>query len=106
MDADKKVISREFISSTLCELGEDDYWKTYSKIIEKALFEGDTEWVEESIDAVAYDSDVQRAIQTSMSSTLNFMLQTVYNNGFNSLLEYREYERNLANAKQSKLAQA
>ena len=92
---DKKIVGREYLSSTLCELGEDGYWKVKSETHDRVLYEGDTEWVDEMVDAIGIDRDCQSAIQTAMGSTLNYLTQNVYQNGFNGLVEYRAYQRQL-----------
>lgn len=100
---DKKIVARENISSTKCVLQEDGSWKVTSTIYDKALLEGETEWIEETVEAMSFDSDVQRGVQTTMGSTLNYLTQTVYQNGFRGLIEYREYERSLDAARKGNM---
>jgi hypothetical protein len=92
---EKKIIGREYLSSTKCDLQEDGTWKAYNAIVDKVLYEGDAEWTEEKIDAISFNDDAQLAIQTAMTSSLNFLLENVYQNGFKGLVEYRAYERSL-----------
>lgn len=100
---EKRVISRENISSTKCDLQEDGTWKIVSEIHDKALLEGETEWIDESVSSMTYDSDPQNGIQTVMGSNLNYLTQIVYQNGFRGLIEYREYERSLNKAREEKV---
>ncbi len=90
---DKKIVGRHYYSSTNCMLAEDGYWKAVNEIHDRVLYEGETEWVEEKIEAMSFDSDIQTAIQTAMGSTLNYLVQNVYQQGFDGLVEYREFER-------------
>jgi len=99
---DRKIIGRESISGTFCELQEDGYWKVISEINDNVLYEyadGKTEWVKEKVDAKALDTDCQKAIQTAMNSTLGYLLDNVYKKGFSGLIELREYERRLNDSK-------
>ncbi len=91
----KKIIGRDYLSATKCTLESDGTWKAYSSITDRVLYEGETEWTEETVDAMSYDRDTQQAIQVAMSSTLQYLVQNVYQNGFNGLVEYRAYERKL-----------
>lgn len=97
---DKKIVGRHYYSSTICSLESDDYWKAVNEIHDRVLYEGETEWVEEKLEAMSIDKDIQTAIQTAMGSTLNFLVQTVYASGFNGLVEYRQFERGLEDARQ------
>jgi len=100
---DKKIVGRIALSSTKCELQEDGNWKAISEICDKVLYEGDTEWKEETVNAMSIDTDSQSAIQTAMGSTLNYLVQNVYNNGFNGLIEYREYQKQLEEGRKEKV---
>jgi hypothetical protein len=97
---DKKVISREYISTTRCDLMDDGYWKATNEVADRVLFEGEEEWLDERVDAMAMDSNPKSAIKTSMESVLNYLLQNVYNNGFDGLIEYREFQNKLAEKKE------
>jgi len=97
---DKRIVGREYISSTKCHFEDDGTWKAINEIVDRVLYEGDTEWVEESVNAMSFDAACNTAIQTAMGSTLNYLLQNVYQNGFNGLVEYREYERSMKNDSQ------
>jgi len=99
---EKKIVGRIALSSTKCDLMEDGNWKAISEIWDKVLYEGETEWIEEKVDAMSIDNNAENAIQTSMGSTLNYLMQNVYNNGFRGLVEYREYERNLLEGRKEK----
>jgi hypothetical protein len=94
---EKKIVGREFFSSTKCLLDDEDFWKATNLITDRVLYEGETEWVEETVDAMSIDKNCQSAIQTAMSSTLTYLAQNVYQNGFNGLVEFREYERSKPN---------
>lgn len=89
----KKVIAREYTSVTKSELQDDGYWKAYTETKDAALYEGETEWVVEVVDAMAIDAEPSKAIQTAMNSVLQYIVTNVYQNGFKSLVEYREFER-------------
>jgi hypothetical protein len=95
---EKRKVAREFTTTTLCEIDSEGYWKSTSTMIDRARYEGDSEWVEEKLDAMSIDSDIQSAIQTSMASCLTYMNENVFKNGFTGLLEYREFQRSLENA--------
>lgn len=92
---EKKVIGRKSASNTTCDLQEDGYWKVVSEIIDGVLYEGNEDWTTEKLEAMAIDKDCSAAIRTSMNSTLGFIIDNVYKNGFTGLVEYREYERQL-----------
>lgn len=92
---DKKVIGRENTSSTVCELQEDGFWKVTQIVIERVLYEGKDEWVEERVETMSIDRNIEAAMQTALASSLNFLFQNVYDNGYKSLVEYREDERKL-----------
>ncbi len=92
---EKKVVGRKSSSVTVCNLQEDGYWKVVSEIVDDVLFEGDKDWTSEKVEAMAIDKDCSAAIRTSMNSTLGFILDNVYKNGFPGLVEYRAYERQL-----------
>lgn len=96
---EKKIVGREYTSVTKCTLDGDEYWKAINEIHDKVLYEGEIEWVDEKIEAMSIDKDSQAAIQTAMSSTLNYLVQNVYQNGFNGLVEYREFQRALEDGK-------
>ena len=92
----KKIIGREYLSSTKCSLDSDGVtWKAISEIRDRVLYEGETEWKEEAVEAMSLDTDTQKAIQTAMSSTLNYLVRNVYQNGFVGLVEYRTYQSEL-----------
>ena len=91
---DNKVIAREYTSVTKCELMEDGYWKAVSETHDRLLREG-MDWVDEKVDAMAMDMNPQEAIKVAMNSVLQYIVTNVYQNGFSSLVEYREYERSL-----------
>ena len=90
---DKNVISREYVSTTRCDFQEDGYWKAVNEVMDKALYEGETEWVVEKLSAMSIDTTPKAAIETAMKSVLQFLLENVYNNGFSDLIAYRDYER-------------
>lgn len=92
---DKKIVGKETTSTTSCNLQPDGYWKVVSQIHDRVLYEGETEWIDEMVEAMSMDKDCETAIKTSMNSTLSYLLQNVYQNGFAGLVEYREYERKL-----------
>ncbi len=96
---DKKVIAREYISTTKCDLMEDGYWKSVNEVADRVLYEGSDEWIDERVDAMAMDTDPKKAIKTAMESVLNYLLQNVYNNGFDGLIEFREYRKSLEEKK-------
>lgn len=96
---DKKVIAKEYVSTTRCDLMEDGYWKAVNDVHDRVLYEGEIEWVDEKVDAMSMDTDPAKAIQTAMSSSLNYIIQNVYQNGFSSLIDYREYQRALEQKK-------
>lgn len=96
---EKKVISREYSSVTKCDLMDDGYWKAYTETKDCVLYEGETEWVIEIVDAMSMDTDPSKAIQTAMNSVLQYIVQNVYQNGFKSLVEYRDYQRALESKK-------
>lgn len=96
---DKKVISREHVSTTRCDLMEDGYWKAMTEVHDKILYEGETEWAVEMLNAMAMDTDPQEAIKVAMNSVLQYIIQNVYQNGFSSLVDYRRYQRDLENRK-------
>jgi|SRR5689334_13594371 len=102
---EKKMVKSIVTSVTTCDLEPDGNWKAINKIIHSAVFEGETEWVTESVDAMSIDSSPQSAIQTAMGSTLNYMFETVYNKGFKDLIAYREYERKLESDRKTKSIQ-
>ncbi len=97
---DKKVIAREYISTTRCDLMEDGYWKAVNEIADRVLFDGEEEWLDERVDAMSIDTDPKQAIKTSMQSVLNYLMQNVYQNGFEGLIEYREFQNKLAEKKE------
>jgi len=99
---EKKIIGRIALSSTKCDLMEDNNWKAVSEIWDKILYEGETEWVEEKVDAMSIDSNAENAIQTAMGSTLNYLMQNVYQNGFKGLVEYKEYQKQLEDGRKAK----
>lgn len=99
MKMDKEIIGREYLSSTRVDLDNDGTWKAVNEIHDRVLYRGETEWVDEVINAMSIDTDSQTAIQTAMSSTLNYLVQSVYQNGFKGLVEYRAYQRELDGAK-------
>jgi hypothetical protein len=90
---DKKIVSREYSSVTKCDLMDDGYWKAYTETKDAALYEGETEWVIEAVDAMSMDTDPSEAIKVAMNSVLQYIVTNVYQNGFKSLVEYREFER-------------
>jgi hypothetical protein len=101
---DKKVISREYSSVTKCDLMDDSYWKAYTETKDAVLYEGETEWVMEIVDAMSMDTDPSKAIQTAMNSVLQYIVTNVYQNGFKSLVEFREFERTSASKKAEALS--
>jgi hypothetical protein len=92
----EKIISREYISTTRCNLMDDGYWKATNEIADRVLYEGAEEWIDERVDAMAMDTNPKAAIKTSMESVLNYLVQNVYQNGFDGLIEYREFQNKLA----------
>jgi hypothetical protein len=96
---DKNVISREYTSVTKCDRMDDGFWKAYTETKDAVLYEGETEWVVEIVDAMAMDSNPQKAIETAMNSVFNYIMQNVYQNGFKSLVDYREFQRSLESKK-------
>lgn len=95
MEQDKKIVGRIYMSTTSTMLDEDGYWKAINSITDKVLYEGETEWVEEKIESMALDRDSTAAIQNSMNGSLSYLMQNVYQKGFNGLVEYRAFERRL-----------
>lgn len=93
---DRKVIAKEFTTTAICELQDDGTWKAISTIKERELSEGSDQWYEEKVDAMAYGNDIVSAMQVASSSTLNFLLQTVYPSGFDSIIDYALYKKALA----------
>jgi hypothetical protein len=98
---EKKIIAREYISTTRCDLLEDGGWKAVNQVHDRVLREGETEWVDEMIEAMSMDTSVDDAIKTAMNSVLAYIVQNVYQNGFQSLVEYREYKRKLEEGKKA-----
>lgn len=96
---DKKVIAREYVSITRTDLMEDGYWKAVNEIHDRVLYEGDAEWIDEVVNAMSIDENPQAAVKTAMNSSLRYLLQNVYQNGFNGLVEYREFQRQLESKK-------
>lgn len=96
---EKKIVSREYISSTKCDLMEDGAWKAVNEVYDRVLYDGETEWVEEMVDAMAMDDRPDEAIKVAMNSVLAYIVQNVYQNGFTSLVEYRNYKRALEEKK-------
>lgn len=96
---DKKIIAREYVSTTRCDLMEDGYWKAFNEVHDRVLYNGESEWIDEKVDAMAMDTDPQKAIQTAMTSTLNYIVQNVYQNGFSGLIDYRIYQKSLEQKK-------
>ena len=96
---DKKVIAREYISTTRCDLMEDGYWKATNEVADRVLFDGEDGWIDERVDAMAMDTNPKEAIKTSMESVLNYLMQNVYQNGFDGLIEYREFQNKLLEKK-------
>ena len=100
---EKTILAREFVSSTLCELDTDGYWKVTATIYDKAKFsDKPTEWIEEKVESSAIDKDYKNGIQVALSSCLGYLNDSVYANGFMGLLEFREFERNLKDASKAK----
>jgi hypothetical protein len=99
----EKIISREYISTTRCNLMDDGYWKATNEIADRVLYEGAEEWIDERVDAMAMDTNPKAAIKTSMESVLNYLVQNVYQNGFDGLIEYREFQNKLAEKKGGKV---
>lgn len=98
---EKKIVGRESLSTTHCELEEDGTWKVLSEIGDAVLYDGESEWVSEKVDALVYNKDCQKAIEIAMNSTLGFLLDNVYKGGFKGLVEFREYERRLKEGKET-----
>lgn len=96
---DKKVIAREYISTTKCDLMEDGYWKATNEVADRVLYEGESEWLDERVDAMSMDTDPKRAIKIAMESVLNYLTQNIYQNGFDGLIEYREFQNRLEEKK-------
>jgi len=92
---DKKIVAREYISTTRCDAKDGGWWEAYNKVTDRVLYEGENEFLEETVEAKAMDTDSQNAIQTAMNSTLSYLIQNVYQNGFKGLIEYREFQRKL-----------
>lgn len=92
---DKSVISREYVSTTRCDLMEDGYWKAVNEVHDRVLYEEETEWVDEMVNAMSMDTNPEEAIKTAMNSVLQFIIQNVYQNGFASLVDYRNYQKSL-----------
>lgn len=103
MELEKKIVGRIALSNTKCDLQEDGTWKAVSEIWDKVKYEGNENWIEEKVDAMSYNDTPEEAIQTAMGSTLNYLMQTVYNNGFKGLVEYRDYQRLLEDKKKEKV---
>jgi hypothetical protein len=103
MEQEKKIVGREYLSTTRCDLEEGGNWKAVNTIHDRVLYEGQTEWIDELVEAMSYDANCQQAIQTAMSSTLNYLIQNVYQNGFNGLVEYRAYQKQLEQRKELKV---
>lgn len=96
---DSKIVAREYSSVTRCDLMEDGYWKAVTDTHDRVLYEGETEWRDEGVNAMAMDTNPQEAIKTAMNSVLSYIVQNVYQNGFSSLVEYRDYQKALEEKK-------
>lgn len=98
----RKILAREYLSKTVCTLcNEPDgttSWKATSEIHDKVLYDG-MDWIDEVVEAVVFSPDSQEAIQQAMTITLQYLVDNVYKNGFNGLVEYREYQKRLDDGK-------
>jgi hypothetical protein len=92
---DSKIISREYVSTTRCDLMDDGYWKAVNTVHDRVLYEGDETWVDEAIECMSMDTDPTEAIKIAMNSVLQYLIQNVYQNGFSSLVEYRDFQKQL-----------
>jgi hypothetical protein len=99
---EQKVIAREYISNTRCDVQEDGTWKAFNEVKDRVLLEGATEWIEESVNAMAYDDAPEEAVKTAMNSVLAYIVQNVYQKGFRGLVDYRAYERQLEEGRKAK----
>lgn len=98
---EQKIISREYISITKCDLMDDGAWKATNTVYDRVLRDGETEWIEEKADAMAMDDKPDEAIKIAMNSVMRYLIENIYQNGFKSLVEYREYKRKFEEGKKA-----
>ena len=89
-----KYLGKRFFSETEGIIGDDGYWKVISGIGESRSVDG-KEWETLFLDAMAIDTNFDRAYSTALASVLNDFVEKVSNRGFSSLFESTAYDKSL-----------
>lgn len=95
----KKVV---FSTVTSSERLDDGTWKAITVTTERHEMDDGTV-KEEKVDAMCIDDDIARAVSTSSRSALSFILENVYKNGFEGLIDYHEFQRSKEENKEQKV---
>jgi hypothetical protein len=86
-----KAVSYSFVTEGVQD--EDGTWKVVCTTTERMQRVDTGEWIEEKADAMVMHKELQPAIDIATKSVMKFMLENVYQAGFESLIDYYEYQR-------------
>lgn len=88
------LVGRGFGQQTTATRDIDGFWKIEVLMTEKVIYP-DGSVKEESIESMHVDRDFDVAHQVALHSALSELNELVYDRGFDSLIEGKEYERKL-----------
>lgn len=92
-NTDVDYVAVEYINTTVAEKTADNTWEVVSTVKERQKLPNG-EWVEEQSSAMCIDYDLRNAIEVATKSVLSFIIQEVYKNGYNGLIDYFANKRN------------
>lgn len=65
---DENIVGTRVVTTTHCEIGENELWNVEVEIVQKRLFEGEEEWESKSVTMKANAKELEVAVASAIVS--------------------------------------